>query len=239
MIAIPTVDVRAGNCVRQPEPTGVGGDYLLNDAFGATRGLALAGFRQVQIVDRDAEADAGSNAGLIDRIIRDSAIEVQVSGRVESTEQIELLIDSGAARIVVGARGFDEPEWLADAANLFPGVLMVATDVRERRVVTRGWVHGLPVDIRDLVDDLAGVPLGGLVVASVPLGKQHTNSDLALLEDLVEAATFPVLAAGGVSTIDDLHALEHRGIVGAVLGTVLFSGILDPRRVAAEFAGGL
>jgi phosphoribosylformimino-5-aminoimidazole carboxamide ribotide isomerase len=94
----------------------------------------------------------------------------------------------------------------------------------------------LPLDILDLVDDLVGVPLGGLLVASTHLDGQHTNADLALLEDVVEACEFPIMSAGGVSAMDDLRALEHRGVAAAVLGSVLYSGALDPRAVAQEFS---
>jgi phosphoribosylformimino-5-aminoimidazole carboxamide ribotide isomerase len=80
--------------------------------------------------------------------------------------------------------------------------------------------------------------LGGLLISSVHIeGQQHTAADLALLEDVVEACEFPVMTAGGVASVDDLRALEHRGIAGAVLGTILFSGALDPRAVAQEFGG--
>jgi phosphoribosylformimino-5-aminoimidazole carboxamide ribotide isomerase len=162
-------------------------------------------------------------------------MEIQVAGGVQSSEQIERLADAGASRVVLGGRALDEFDWLADVADLFPGLLLVSTDVRERRVVTRGWVHGLPVDVLDLVDDLAGLPLGGLIIASVQAEGQHTSSNLALLEDVAEACEFPVMTANGVSTMDDLRALEHRGLAGAVLGTALYSGSLDAQAVAHEF----
>ena len=235
MIAIPNIDLQNGTCVRPAGSRSGPSDFPAGDLIGVARALASCGFRRFQIIDRDSESGSGSNAGLIEDVARDGALEIQAGGGVQSLEQIERLADAGACRVVVGPRALDEQDWLAHVADLFPGLLIVSTDVRERRVVTRGWVHGLPLDILDLVDDLAGIPLGGLLVASVHLDGQHTSADLALLEDVAEACEFPVISAGGVSTMDDLRALEHRGIAGAVLGTVLYSGTLDLRAVAQEF----
>lgn len=234
MIAIPSVDLQHGTCAKLNGSQGAG-DFPAGDPLGVARAFASYGFHRFQIIDRDAETGPGSNMAVIEEVVRDGAIEVQVSGGVQSTEQIERLVDAGASRVVLAARALDEPDWLVRVADLFPGLLVLATDVRERRVVTRGWVHGLPLDILDLVDDLTGVPLAGLLVSSVHLDAQHTSSDLALLEDVAEACEFPVIAAGGVSTMDDLRALEHRGVAGAVLGSILHGGTLDLRAVAREF----
>src|SRR5207237_5458037 len=114
-------------------------------------------------------------------------IDVETSDAAESTEQIERLITAGAVRVVVGPRGFGEPEWLEHAATLYPGLLMVATDVRERRVVTRGWVRTLPLDILDVVDDLNGLPLGGLLVSATVGDGARTGADLSLLEEVADA----------------------------------------------------
>jgi phosphoribosylformimino-5-aminoimidazole carboxamide ribotide isomerase len=235
MIVIPSVDLTNRTRVR---PTGLKTDASelpIGDAISVARAWAAHGFSRLQIIDRDAESGSSTNASLIEDVVRDGAIEIQIAGGVQSSEQIERLADAGASRVVLGGRALDEIDWLADVADLFPGLLLVATDVRERRVVTRGWVHALPVDILDLVDDLAGIPLGGLIIASVLADGQHTSSNLALLEDVAEACEFPVMTSNGVSTMDDLRALEHRGLAGALLGAVLYSGALDAQAVAHEF----
>jgi phosphoribosylformimino-5-aminoimidazole carboxamide ribotide isomerase len=237
MIAIPSIDVRNRVCVRPAGVKNGATDLPSGDAIVVARGWAAHGFSRLHVVDLDAESGTGSNAGLIEDIVRDGAVEIQVGGGVQSLEQIERLADAGATRIVVGGRALDEIDWLEHVAELFPGLLLVSTDVRERRVITRGWVHGLPVDILDLVDDLTGIPLGGMIIGSVQSDGHHTSADLALLEDVAEGCEFPVITSGGVSTMDDLRALDHRGIAGAVLGTALYSGALDPRAVAHEFSG--
>jgi phosphoribosylformimino-5-aminoimidazole carboxamide ribotide isomerase len=134
---------------------------------------------------------------------------------------------------VVGPRWLDEPEWLVSTAETFPGLIIVATNVRERRVVTRGWVRSLPMAVLDVVADLSGLPLGGLLVSSAD--GYRDGADLALIEDIAEASPVPVIVDGGVQTMSDLRALEHRGVSAVLLSEQLYRGDLDARSVAMEF----
>jgi phosphoribosylformimino-5-aminoimidazole carboxamide ribotide isomerase len=193
----------------------------------------MHGFRRIHVTDTDAIAGTGSNSVLVDDIIRDGAIEVQVSDAAESSDRIEQVVAAGAVRVVVGPRGLEEPDWLSGAAELYPGLLIVASDVRERRVVTRGWVRSMPIDVLDLISELNDLPLGGLLVS--PGGDNGGGFDLSLLEDIADASEFPVMADGGVSTMNDLRALEHRGVSAVLIGGALYSGELDARHVAMEF----
>ena len=236
MIVIPAVDVRDGACVQL-----VGGSYAqerirLPNAPAVARDWADAGFKRLHVVDLDAATGVGSNLPVVEEILRDAQIPVQVGGGVRSTEAVEQLFRAGADHVVVGTRALEDPEWLADLAELYPGVIIVATDVRGRRVVTRGWVRTLPHEILDVVDELNPLPLGGLLVTAVHVEGQLQGTDLALMEDVAEAAAAPVIASGGISSMEDLRALENRGISGAVIGMALYTGVLDARRVAQEFA---
>lgn len=235
MIVIPAVDVREGACVQL-----VGGSYSqervrLPNAVAVARDWADAGFKRLHVVDLDAATGVGNNLTIVEEILRDARVPVQVGGGVRSTEAVEQLFRAGADRVVVGTRALEDPEWLADLAAMYPGVIVVATDVRERRVVTRGWVRTLPHDILDVVDELNPLPLGGLLVTAVHVEGQMRGTDLALMEDVAEAAAAPVIASGGIATAADLRALEHRGVWGAVIGMALYTGTLDARAIAQEF----
>ena len=235
MIAIPAVEVRNGASV-QPAGGGRGDKQVqTDDATRVARGWSQLGFRRLHVVDLDAATGSGSNLSILQEILRDVSAEVQVGGGIRSTDGIEQLFRAGANRIVVGTRAIEDPDWLADVASLYPGVIVVATDVRGRRVVTRGWVRMLPVDLLDLVQELNAHPLGGVLVTELDLEGGMRAIDLALLEDVAETSRFPVIAAGGVATLNDVRALAHRGIDSVILGSALFSGALDPRAVAQEF----
>jgi phosphoribosylformimino-5-aminoimidazole carboxamide ribotide isomerase len=236
MLAIPAIDLREG-CVVQL----VGGDFdkekiRLGDPRDIARRWTGYGFHRLHVVDLDAATGRGSNRSIVRDLLADAATPVQVGGGIRTTEEIESLLSDGAERIVVGTRAIDEQDWLREIADANPGVIVLAADVRDRRVVTHGWTREHPRNILDLIDDLRGVPLGGLLVTAVHREGQMAGTDLPLMEDVAEASEWPVLASGGISTLQDLRALEDRGLAGAVLGMALYTGALDPQLVAEEFA---
>lgn len=237
MIAIPAVDLREGACVQL-----VGGSFheervRLDDPVEVAASWARYGFSWLHVVDLDAATGRGSNLPLVRELLTETSVPVQVGGGVRSGEQVEELLDAGASRIIVGTRALEEEEWIADLANHHPGSIVVACDVRERRVTTRGWVRTLPLDIIDAVETLNAYPLGGILVTAVHREGRLQGTDLPLMEDVAETSRFPVFAAGGVSSMQDIRSLEHRGIAGVVIGMALYTGALDPAVIAGEFGG--
>jgi phosphoribosylformimino-5-aminoimidazole carboxamide ribotide isomerase len=235
MITIPTIALRGGACVSPVAAAASDPNLPLGSPVALARAWAAAGFPRLHVVDLDALGGSGTNAALIDEIVRDGAIGIQTASGAHTTDAVDRQFDAGAARVVLDVSAVEEPVWLETIADAYPGSVVVATDVRERRVVTRGWVRNLPVNIFDVVQELEGMPLGGLLISVVQGDGSSTAADLALLEDIAEACDFPLLTVGGVATMNDLRALEHRGVSAVVLGSVLYSGALDARAVAQEF----
>jgi phosphoribosylformimino-5-aminoimidazole carboxamide ribotide isomerase len=235
MITIPTIALRGGTCVSNTRADVTDANLSVRCAVSLARTWAATGFPRVHVADLDALSGSGSNASVIDDIVRDGAIGIQAASGACTTEAVDRLFDAGAARVVLDIAAVDEPSWLEIVADSYPGSVVVATDVRERRVVTRGWVRNLPVNIFDVVDELHSLPLGGLMISGVHGNGSSSAADLSLLEDIAEACEFPVMTVGGVLTMNDLRALEHRGVSAVVLDHVLYSGTLDARAVAQEF----
>jgi phosphoribosylformimino-5-aminoimidazole carboxamide ribotide isomerase len=236
MIAIPAIDLREG-CVVQLICVGFKkGKVRFGNPRAVARRWSGYGFGRLHVVDLDAAMARGDNRGLVRDLLGDATSSVQVGGGVRTTAAVESLLADGADRVVVGTRAIDDPDWLREIADANPGAIVLAADVRERRVVTHGWTRELPRNILDLIEELSGVPLGGLLVTAVHREGQMAGTDLPLMEDVAEASEWPVLASGGISSMNDLRALEDRGLAGAVLGMALYTGILDPRVLAEEFA---
>jgi phosphoribosylformimino-5-aminoimidazole carboxamide ribotide isomerase len=236
MIAIPAIDIREGACVQL-----VGGSYdaeqvRLDDPPGVAHRWEYAGFRRVHVVDLDAATEHGSNAEIVRQVLRATSMEAQVGGGVRDEERIESLLRDGARRIVLGTRAIESPYWLADMAEAFPGTLVVAADVRERRVVTRGWTRVSDRYILDLIEELNALSLAGVMVTAVHKEGLMEGTDLSLMEDVVEESEHPVCASGGIGTLGDLRALEDRGVASVVIGMALYTGALEPAAVAEEFA---
>jgi len=235
MIAIPAVDLRGGKCVQL-----VGGDYnaekvRLDDPASVARDWVREGFNRLHVVDLDAATGRGRNDEVIREILRTAGVPVQVGGGVRDESRIERLLDEGAEYVVVGTRAVEDEDWRRDMANQFPGRLIIAADVRERYVVTKGWAETSRLNVVDFVEELAMLPLAGVLVTAVHLEGKMEGTDLPLMEDVAEASAWPVFASGGVTSLEDMRALEHRGLSGAVLGMALYTGAIDPRRLAEEF----
>jgi phosphoribosylformimino-5-aminoimidazole carboxamide ribotide isomerase len=236
MIAIPAVDLREGACVQL-----VGGEYTnervrLADPVGVAREWARYGFRRLHVVDLDAATGRGSNREIVAELMRDTAAELQIGGGVRSSTQVEELLAAGAHAVVVGTRALEDADWLARITSAYPNEVIVAADVRDRRVVTRGWTRTLPREIVDVTEELSGLPLAGLLVTAVHREGRMQGADLFLMEDVVDAASFPVYASGGIASMSDLRALDDRGVSAAVLGMALYTGALDPWQTAEEFS---
>jgi phosphoribosylformimino-5-aminoimidazole carboxamide ribotide isomerase len=236
VIVIPALDLRDGACVR------LAGDQFEQERLRLSDPITLAGawqrlgFDHLHVVDLDAAFEHGSNASIIDTILSDHTVSVHVGGGVRTSERIGQLLAEGAAQVVVGRRALEEPDWLAEVAGMFPGALIVAADVRDRRIATRGWRGSLTSDVMDVVEELNDYPLGGLLITAVHKLGLLGGTDLTLMEDAAEASDFPLYAAGGISTVNELRSLQDRGVSGAVIGMALYTGVLDARSVAEEFS---
>ncbi|MEO6865877.1 MAG: 1-(5-phosphoribosyl)-5-[(5-phosphoribosylamino)methylideneamino] imidazole-4-carboxamide isomerase [Gemmatimonadaceae bacterium] len=236
MIAIPAIDIREAACVQL-----VGGSYdaeqvRIDDPPGVAHRWDYAGFRQVHVVDLDAATGRGSNAATIREILRATSMAAQVGGGVRDEDRIEGLLRDGAQRIVLGTKAVESPNWLGDMAETFPGILIVAADVRDRHVLTRGWARISDRRVLDLIEELNELPLAGVMVTAVHKEGLMEGTDLSLMEDVVEESEHPVCASGGIGTIGDLRALQDRGVASVVIGMALYTGALDPAVVAEEFA---
>ena len=237
MLAIPAIDLRDGLAVAIPADEASPKRVAVGDARDIARKWSALGFGRLHVADLDAAMGRGSNRTVVRDLLSDHAAPMQVGGGISKTQEVEDLLHEGAERVLVGTRAFEDLEWLAEIAEGNPGAVIVAADVRDRRVLTSEHAsRGLKRNIIDLLDDFSGLPLGGILITA-PLRKDKAlGVDLKLMGEIAEASDWPVLAAGGISTIAELRALDDRGLAGAVIGRALYSGALDPRLVADEFA---
>jgi len=197
------------------------------------RELADLGFTRLHLSRGSSGSDADNH--VIEDILHNTDARVQVGG-VETTSDVDQFMRIGADTVVVGDRGIEEPEWLADVADTYPDAIAITTAVRDRRVVRRGWVRTLPVDIMDLVDELNAVPLQEIIVMIPSLEGAIRFGELSLLEDVAERSRCPIVIAGGVADVNDLRALDHRGVAASILDAEpLLTGALDGRAIAGEF----
>jgi phosphoribosylformimino-5-aminoimidazole carboxamide ribotide isomerase len=236
LIAIPAIDLRESACVQLAGDSYDSELIRIPDPVGVAIAWRQYGFQQLHVIDLDAVGGRGSNGDEIRAILSATDAEVQVGGGIRTKEGVQLLLADGAQRVLIGTRALEDPEWLAETTSLFPGAVIVAADVRERRVLSHGWTRTHSKLVLDLIEELNDLPLAGVMVTAVHKESAMQGTDLPLMEDVAEVAEFPVYASGGLGTINHLRSLADCGVAAAIIGMALYSGGMDPRVVAEEFS---
>ena len=236
MIVIPAVDLREGHCVQL-----VGGSYdreviRLDDPVDVAARWERAGFRTLHIVDLDAATGRGSNRDIIRMILESANCETQVGGGVRTTEDVDALLEAGADRVIIGTRAIEDVAWLMEVAQSNPGRVIVAVDIKDEKIATRGWTATSKRDFRLVVSELTKLPLHALLVTAVHREGMMKGTDLRLMREVLGHSSLPVQASGGIGAIDDLRALKNLGVAAVVLGMGLYTGALDPDLLLEEFA---
>ncbi|MGQ0535173.1 MAG: 1-(5-phosphoribosyl)-5-[(5-phosphoribosylamino)methylideneamino]imidazole-4-carboxamide isomerase [Methanobacteriota archaeon] len=223
MKVIPAVDLKGGQCVQL-----VGGDpnreaVVLPDPVSVAKEFSGKGAKLLHIVDLDAALGRGENRTLVEAIVKEVGCPVQVGGGNRSTEAVERWLRAGAERVVVGTKGVEDPSWLAEIAGKHPKKIVLAVDARGDRVATRGWTADAGKDLFEVVLDVQKIPLAGLLYTDVSHEGRLVGANVAAVRDLVKLSkAHPIIASGGISTLDDLLAIRDTGAWGAVVGMAIY-----------------
>ncbi len=235
MIVAPAVDLKGGRCVQlvggRPEDERIS----LPDPVAVARGWRDRGFPTLHVVDLDAALGSGDNADVIRAIVGESGAEVQVGGGVRSTERAEALLDAGVARLVIGTRALDEPDWLAELATAHPGAVVIALDTREGIILRKGWTEATGLHVEEYLPGLATLPLAGVLSTDVGREGRLEGIDRGGCSRVIEASPHPVWISGGITTMDELDFLETSGAAGVVLGMAVYTGALDVQALAQRW----
>jgi phosphoribosylformimino-5-aminoimidazole carboxamide ribotide isomerase len=231
------IDLRDGRVVQlvggRPEDERIS----LPDPAAVATQWSAAGFAGLHVVDLDAALGSGDNRSAIRSILEVATIPVQVGGGLRDTAAVTAVLADGAQRAIVGTRAVEDRGWLEGITAQHQGRIVVAADVRDGAVVTRGWTEGGTLDGEAFLAELDPLPLAAVLVTDVTREGRMTGVDGARFRRLVAATAHPLIAAGGIADIGDLHTLEEAGAAGAVLGMSLYTGAIRVDELAREFAG--
>ena len=220
----PAIDLRGGKCVRLRQ-----GDYRQETVFGddpaaMARHWVDLGAKCLHLVDLDGAFSGQPSLELVRRVAEAAGgVPLQVGGGYRSTEMVAAALEAGAARVMVGTAAAS-PEFLAHAAGDFGEGLVVAIDVRDGKVALRGWTELSELDAADLARACAEAGVRRLLVTSTRRDGSLAGPDFELIRSLLDATQLPLIAAGGVATLDDLLALRDFGCEGAIAGAAIWSG---------------
>ena len=222
---LPAIDVKGGKAVRL-----VQGELAAESQYGDPREVALeflaAGAEWIHLVDLDAAFGIGSNAQLLEEVIKSVDLRVELSGGIRNDESLRRALATGCERVNLGTAALEDPEWTAKVIAEFGDRIAVGLDVRGHTLAARGWTR----EGGDLFETLARLDRDGCaryIVTDVAKDGTLTGPNLELLREVCAATTKPVVASGGVSTLADLEAIKSLtaiGVEGAIVGKALYTG---------------
>jgi phosphoribosylformimino-5-aminoimidazole carboxamide ribotide isomerase len=233
MVCIPAIDVRAGRCVRLLK-----GDFAEETVYGDPVELAVAyeaaGASLLHVVDLDAAREGGRpNGKLIEAIVAATTVPVQLGGGIRDEASAEAALASGIARVVLGTAGVEDPALVRRLAERHPGRIVAGLDHRrvgDRRVVAvRGWAEASGIDLEDALAAFEGAPLASVVVTDIGRDGTLEGPDLEGYAAALSITSVPLVASGGIGSLEDLRRLAGleaagRRLAGVVVGKALLSG---------------
>ena len=239
LILLPAVDVAGGRAVRLTQGE-AGTETSYGDPVDAALEWARQGAQWIHLVDLDAAFGRGSNAGILRKVIKHvRGVQVELSGGIRDDATLEAALESGASRINLGTAALENPEWAADVIGRYGDVIAVGLDVRGTTLAARGWTRE-GGDLWTVLERLESAGCSRYVVTDVTKDGTLRGPNLELLRELTSRTPKPVVASGGVSSLDDIAELRELvplGVEGAIVGKALYAGAFTLAE-ALDVAGG-
>lgn len=232
---LPAIDVLEGRVVRLHQGRREAVTIEGGDPVELARRFRDEGARRLHLVDLDGAFNGTPTLGLVERVATAGGLPLQVGGGYRTEEAIAAAVEAGADRVMVGTAALS-PTFLTGAATRFGSRLVVAIDVRDGEVAVDGWTRGSGTTAATLAQDCAAAGVERLLVTSTARDGSLAGPDVGLLREVLLAG-LPVIAAGGISSIDDLITVRALGCEAAVAGSALLAGRFTLPDAHAALAG--
>ena len=222
---LPAVDVADGQAVRLVQGA-AGSETGYGDPLEAALAWQRDGASWVHLVDLDAAFGRGTNAGLLRDVVGRLDVNVELSGGIRDDASLRAALATGAARVNIGTAALEDPQWCDRVVGEYGDRVAIGLDVRGRTLAARGWTRE-GGDLFEVLERLNKAGCARYVVTDILKDGTMRGPNLDLLREVCAHTDAPVIASGGVSTLDDLRALkslEHDGVEGVITGKALYAG---------------
>ena len=231
MILYPAIDLKDGQCVRLLQGDMARATVFNDDPAAQAAQFAEAGAEWLHVVDLNGAFEGRPvNATAVSSILTAVGLPVQLGGGIRSLETIESWLERGVARVVLGTVAVKDPALVREACAKWPGQVALGIDARGGRVAVEGWAEVSDLEVEDLARRFEDAGAAAVIYTDVDRDGILTGPNLAATAALADAVTMPVIASGGVASLDDLQALAAAPrISGAIVGRALYDGRVDLR----------
>ena len=228
MIVIPAVDVLDHQVVQLVGGKPGSQQIVIPDIKSTAKKWVDLGAKYLHLVDLDGAFGKGDNIDVFCDIIRTCGVPCEVGGGIRSEETIRRYVEAGADRVITGTKAVTDIEWLKEMANKFPGKIVVGMDMKDGKVVIKGWQEPAPYSLKYLFDVIGSLPVAGVLFTHVDVEGKKGGVDENATRQFVTDCPVMVIASGGLTTYRDAETLSRSGAIAAVVGMALYDGVVKP-----------
>jgi len=227
MYIIPAIDLRDGKCVRLIQGQY---DHQINyrdNPVEQAKEFSSDGARWLHIVDLDgAKLGRPVNTDTISAIAALGILNIEVGGGLRDETSIKQLLDIGVSRVIVGTKAVQDFDWFSKTAQKFSGKTVLGLDAKGSKLATHGWTQDSPLSLLEFARKAAKLPLAAIIYTDIARDGMMTGPNFERTKSLVEAVDVPVIASGGVKTVEDIKKLAEFNPEAAIIGRSLYEGTL-------------
>jgi phosphoribosylformimino-5-aminoimidazole carboxamide ribotide isomerase len=231
LILFPAIDLKEGNAVRLEQGDMARATVFNRDPAAQARAFERQGFEYLHIVDLDgAFAGKPVNAEAVDRILAGVKMPVQLGGGIRNTATVEAWLEKGVKRVIIGTAAVRDPPFVKQAARDYPGQVAVGLDARDGKVAVEGWAESAELSALDIAKRFEDAGVAAIVYTDIARDGLLKGLNLDATIALANAISIPVVASGGLASIEDVKAMlqpRARKLEGAIAGRALYDGRLD------------
>lgn len=229
MLVIPAIDLKDGQCVRLLQGRKEAVTVYSNDPVAMAKQWESSGAELLHIVDLDgALTGSQKNLNTIIRIRESVTISIEVGGGIRNIKKIGSLIEIGINRVILGTTAVHSPGIVRMACDRYPGKILIGIDARDGKVAVKGWEEVTSVDAKWLARSAEASGAAGIIYTDISRDGMLTGPNIIAIQEMVQAVNIPVIASGGVSSINDIRNLmKIKNLWGVIIGKAIYSGALD------------
>ena len=240
MLIIPAIDLKDGKCVRLLKGEEGTETVFSEDPVDVARRWEGCGARLIHVVDLNgAFSGKPKNFDIIREIAQTVSCEVQVGGGIRTIKTIEDYMDAGVSRVILGTAAFLNREFLVKSCSRFPQNIAIGIDTKMGRIAVKGWTEVVDLDTVSVLNDLKGCGVSLVIHTNVDRDGTMEGVNLDSVREFIETSPIPVVASGGIASIEDierLSTLEQSGLVGVILGRSIYTGKIDLNEAIKRFS---
>lgn len=233
MKIIPAIDIMNGKCVRLTKGDYATGKIYYDDPLEVAQLFEDSGIRYLHLVDLDgAKAKQIINAPTLERIAKNTSLQIDFGGGIKSADDLRIAFDAGAQQVTVGSVAVQNPDlMLAWVERYGPEKIILGADCRSRKIAVNGWLENSAWDVVDFILEYEKKGILHTIVSDIDKDGMLSGPSFELYEEIISRATMHLVASGGISSVEDLIRLKETGCAGAIVGKALYEGNIDLKDV--------